>query len=265
MKTRDILKKVDWDCSLKILFREENLGCGRAVSEAISWFYENVEHGIILEDDCLPDLSFFKYCEEMLLKYKDVRQVMHINGNNFQHGMHWGEAGYYFSYYPHIWGWATWRRAWKMYEYEMKDFYQTYNSGGLDHVFFSNSEKQYWKKIFTKTFMMQTNTWDYQWTYCIWKNKGLSITPNLNLVINLGLRDNSSHTFLFDSSKNDLCLSGITFPIRHPDFIVNHEADNFTFENSFSHSGNRILRLIMENGFIRVAKYVIAKYAKRND
>lgn len=261
-ETREIIQKVDWKCEVKTLFQDKNLGCGKAVSGAINWFFEQVEYGIILEDDCIPDLSFFPYCEELLIKYKYDEQVMHIGGNNFQKGIQRGEASYYFSFYPHIWGWATWRRAWEYYDYEMKDFYLTFNSGGIGHVFQNRNEKNYWRKIFIKTFKMQANTWDYQWAYTIWKNKGFSITPNVNLVINLGLNGDSSHTFLKDSFKNNLNLNVIPFPIKHPSLIVDYEADKTTFNNSFSHSINRLIRLFKENGISRITKYVIEKYIK---
>lgn len=108
-----VINNIDWDCEVKTLFREENLGCKLAVSGAISWFFQNEGHGIILEDDCLPDHSFFRFCEEMLLKYSDDERIGMISGDNFQFGGSQVEDSYYFSRYPHIWGWATWKRAWK--------------------------------------------------------------------------------------------------------------------------------------------------------
>lgn len=261
-ETRNIIKQIDWDCDLKTLFRENNLGCGMALSTAITWFFSNVDEGIILEDDCLPDLSFFTYCEELLSKYSDAENIMHINGSNFQNGIVRGTGSYYFSNYHHIWGWATWKRAWSKYDYEMKDFYLTFNFGRLDHVFQNKNEKKYWNNIFIKTCAMQTNTWDYQWTYAIWKNKGSAITPNFNLVVNLGLNDNSSHIFLNDSLKNNRSLDIMPFPLKHPSFTIDNEADKFTFINIFSHTVNRLIRLFSENGFIRIRNYLIKRYSK---
>ena len=110
-----IVAQIDWDCELKTLFRENNLGCKMAVSSGISWFFEEVEQGIILEDDCLPNESFFKFCETMLEKYKDDQSIWHIGANNFQDSIKRGDADYFFSMYSHIWGWASWRDRWQKY------------------------------------------------------------------------------------------------------------------------------------------------------
>jgi len=128
--TREIVKQIDWDCEVKTLFREENLGCGKAVSSAITWFFENVEEGIILEDDCLPNLDFFGYCEELLDRYRDNREVMFIGGDNFQKGKKWGDASYYFSAYNHVWGWATWKRTWDIYDFKLDSI----NENDIDSI-----------------------------------------------------------------------------------------------------------------------------------
>ena len=110
-QARKIAQNVDWDCEVKTLFQKENLGCGKAVSHAISWFFENEDMGIILEDDCLPHQSFFKYCEELLEKYKNNDRIGIISGNNFQKKRKIGSFSYYFSDIVNIWGWATWARS----------------------------------------------------------------------------------------------------------------------------------------------------------
>ena len=110
---------VDWNCQVKTLFRENNLGCKLAVEQAITWFFEHEENGIILEDDCLPNIDFFLFCEELLQKYQDDDRVFAITGDNFQKGRQYGNASYYFSKYVHVWGWATWRRAWKYYDNDL--------------------------------------------------------------------------------------------------------------------------------------------------
>lgn len=116
-QTRAVIEEVDWKCEVQTLFQQRNLGCGpgpvTGPVTAITWFFHNVEQGIILEDDCLPDLSFFRFCEELLDRYRYTEQIMHISGNNFLYGRKRGSASYYFSKYTHVWGWATWRRAWK--------------------------------------------------------------------------------------------------------------------------------------------------------
>ena len=258
LETRNIIKQIDWDCELKTLFREKNLGCRIAVSQGITWFFDNVEEGIILEDDCLPDLSFFPYCEELLRTYKNEDKIFLIGGNNFQNGIERGNGSFYFSHYAHIWGWASWRRAWEKYDLEMNDLHETFASGKLDHVFQSNVEKKYWENIFTQTRLKKIDTWDYQWTYAIWKNNGLAITPNTNLVINLGLvNNNSTRNFLKDGFREKMILDSIELPLVYPSVKLNGEADQYTFENRYAHSYKRVSRIVKENGILTTLKYLL--------
>ena len=121
-KTRAIIDRIDWDCELKTLFREENLGCRNNAVQAITWFFDNVEEGIILEDDCLPDPTFFRYCEDLLSYYRYDMRVMHIAGSNLQQGFKSDNASYYFSHIPWVWGWASWKRAWKYYDVNISSY-----------------------------------------------------------------------------------------------------------------------------------------------
>jgi len=267
LESRRILQQIDWDCNVQTLFRDKNLGCKHSVSSAITWFFDQVDSGIILEDDSLPDLTFFPYCHELLLKYKDDEQVMMIGGSNFQNGIERGIGSYYFSNYAIIWGWATWKRAWDKYDLEMKDFHQTYYSGRIDHAFQNKKEKNHWKRVFTKTIDHQILTWCFPWLYCTWKNKGMSITPNKNLIVNIGTENDSTHQFLKDSYRDERKLESIYFPLKHPvKFEINKVADKFTFTNIFSHSFRRAFRLIRNNGLKTIIKlfynYVTTKLLK---
>ena len=264
METRQVINQVDWDCELKTLFREENLGCGVAVSSAISWFFDQVEEGIIVEDDCLPDLSFFPFCSELLTKYKDDESIYIISGTNMQNGIMRGNSSYYFSNYPAIWGWASWRRAWNLYIYDVQNIEKSFKSGELNHVFQSFREKLYWTRKLKKNLTGKKSTWDYQWSYAIWKNRGLSIIPNVNLITNIGFRNNSSHIFLEDSIREPSISHPIQFPLIHPGKNVNREADHFLYKNAVSHSISRLFRLIKENGIITIVKYTLGKIIKTN-
>lgn len=119
---REIIESVDWECNIKKNYNEENLGCKKAVSNAITWFFENEEQGIILEDDVVPNKSFFNFTSSLLEHYRYNSKVMYISGNNFLGNKTNVNGSYYFSIYPHIWGWATWRRAWKLFDRDIKDF-----------------------------------------------------------------------------------------------------------------------------------------------
>lgn len=166
------------------LYQDNNLGCGPGVSTAINWFFANEEMGIILEDDCLPNASFFNFCETLLHKYKDEERIMHIGGSNFiEPEMKHNDETYYFSIYPHIWGWASWRRAWKHYDFEMKRFDEFLKLPEFDEYY--NDE------VFINTNKNKIDTWDSQWVYTLLINKGVSILPYLSMITNLGYNENS--------------------------------------------------------------------------
>lgn len=235
-KTREIIN-IDWDCDLKTLYRDENLGCRNAVSDAITWFFNQEEKGIILEDDCLPDLSFFPFCEELLEKYKDNEQIMLISGDNFQNSKKQGDSSYYFSRYNHIWGWASWRKVWEHYDVDMKTFPENKEKGFLNDIFSNKKARNYWLTRFEKAHRGEINTWDYQWTYSIFSRNGISILPNENLISNIGFGNQSTHTAKMNNKMANLPLGSITFPLTHPSEIkINMQADDYTFKTIFSPS-----------------------------
>ena len=245
--TREILNKVDWKCDVKTLFRSENLGCKIAVSSAIDWFFENEEQGIILEDDCLPNPSFFRFCTTLLDHFKHDEKVMHIGGTNFQNGKQRGDGTYYFSKYNHIWGWATWKRAWKQYDVAMKQFPDFVKNKKTETIFDTQKEIKYWNKIFQSVYDGKVNTWDYQWTFAIWNQNALAVVPNKNLVSNIGFSDEATHT----SSHSPLANlpSEEIAEITHPGFILqNKEADKFTlnvfYPSLISYAKQRVLKFI---------------------
>jgi hypothetical protein len=234
-QTRNIVRHIDWDCEINMLFRSENLGCKIAVSSAIDWFFDNEEQGIVLEDDCLPHQDFFMFCEEMLDYYKDDQQVMHIGGANFQKGKIRGDGSYYFSNYNHIWGWASWRRAWEKYDVNILSYSEIEAEKIVNERFNSKNEQEYWHKIFSNLKKGIIKTWDYQWTYSIWKNNGYSILPNVNLISNIGIGEIATHT----NGKDILGLGNIkTKPlgrIVHPSKKeINTLADLFGFKHYFN-------------------------------
>ncbi|MBC9914809.1 glycosyltransferase family 2 protein [Chitinophaga varians] len=178
------ISAIDWPCDVKTLFRSHNLGCGKAVSSAIDWFFEHTPEGIILEDDCLPDPTFFAFCTAMLQHYRNDASVMHINGSNFQFGQRRGPASYYYSRFAHVWGWASWRRAWQQYDFTLER-YRGLSSEGL-----STMLKHDMKAVCNQ----QLDTWDVQWFLSVWFNQGWTITPNVSLVRNTGYGSASTHT-----------------------------------------------------------------------
>lgn len=245
-ETRKIIDAIDWDCEVKKNYSETNLGCGRRIASGLTWVFSQVGEAIILEDDCLPAPSFFYFCEILLEFYRDNEKIMHIGGNNFQGGRNRTNYSYYFSKYPHIWGWATWSRAWKYYDFHMKTWPDYKKSKIICSAYNSPIEKKYWEDVFDRIYKGQIDTWDYQWTYNCWFHKGLSISPNVNLVSNIGFGLNATHTIGKNSRAAYLPTSDI-WDIKHPTDIVRaQKADIYTFNHHFltQKSDSLLLRII---------------------
>ena len=237
-----ILQGVDWPCEVKTLFRNTNLGCGPAVSEGITWFFENVEEGIIIEDDILPSHSFFEFAAELLKLYRHDESVWHIGGNSYN--PYKMRSPYYFSAYPHIWGWATWRRAWKNYRYQLDDIDHEKFFANINELFLTYSEKKFWIDFYDDYFkMLEKNTWDYQWTCRMWYNKGLAILPRENLITNIGFEEDATHTSDKDSWLARLTANEIEIPIHKETVKQNKKADLFTSREVFyiRSTGRKIL------------------------
>lgn len=232
-EARAVATRVDWDCEVKTLFRSENLGCKVAVSGAVDWFFEQEEMGIILEDDCLPDSSFFPFCEKLLRKYREEEKVMTISGNNFQPGRR-TDNSYYFSKFMHCWGWATWKRAWRHFDLEMKDWPKLRNQNFLSELFSSARARKYWRNKFDGVYSGEIDSWAYIWSYVIWKERGLNILPEVNLVRNIGFGEESTHTRASDSDAANMPRGSISFPLEHPASIAPHKkADKYTQKHHF--------------------------------
>jgi hypothetical protein len=212
-----ITNSIDWECEVKTLFRTENLGCGKGPADAISWFFSHVERGIILEDDILPDPSFFSFAAAMLERYKDDREVMNITGQNFQFGKRRGNASYYFSRYPLIWGWATWKRAWQFFDYDMK----TISYEDIADMPFGFVES--YKYMVSR----ERDIWDYQWSFAIWKHKGKCIVPQVNLIENIGFGAGATHTVQVPDWYKKLKYGSLERIIHPANTLINEKADRF--------------------------------------
>ncbi|MDJ0579615.1 TylF/MycF/NovP-related O-methyltransferase [Crocosphaera sp.] len=226
-KTRAIIQQVDWDCEVLTNLSDKNLGCQQRISSGLNWVFSQVEEAIILEDDCLPDLSFFKFCQTLLDYYRHDERIMHISGNNFQLGQSRTQDSYYFSQYPHIWGWATWRRAWKHYDVTMKDWPEFRQSDSLASVFPDSHEQKYWTDLLERTYQGEINTWDFPWGYSCWAQNGLTILPDVNLVTNIGFGIDA--TFKKENHPLANLPRQSIEKIKHPEFVmVNQEADAYS-------------------------------------
>ncbi len=188
-----VLDMIDWDCKVETLFRDINLGCREAVSSAITWFFNHVNEGVILEEDCYANQSFFEYCEVLLNKYRNDNRVMSIAGTNFQNGIKRGDADYYFSSLGDCWGWATWKRAWALYDNDMTHYIEFKNNYFLNAVLPFEHMRLYWADILEKVYRGEVSSWATIWVYSIWINNGLCIKPNKNLISNIGFDSESTH------------------------------------------------------------------------
>ena len=229
-----VVNHIDWECEVKTLFREENLGCKYAVSGALTWFFENEEMGVILEDDCLPDPTFFNYCQELLERYRHDQRIGMISGDNFQFGRRYGDDSYYFSKYVHIWGWATWKDRWaESYDVTMAKWPRVRDEGRLVDMVGDAREAVYWGKIFERVYRGGIDTWDYQWVFANWVNGRLSIVPAVNLISNVGFGQNATHTTGASDLEN-LPVTPIKFPLSHPlGMFKNIQADGFSEKKCF--------------------------------
>lgn len=192
--TRAIVGQVDWQCEVQKNYSDINLGCKRRVSSGLDWVFQTVEEAIILEDDCLPHPTFFRFCEELLEMYRDDERVMHINGDNFKFSRKCNGFSYYFSRYAHVWGWASWRRAWQHYDVRMRQWVSVEDHEVFLRDFANPAEKRFWKAKWNEVCMGKVDTWDFQWMFACMIRKSLSIVPNVNLVSNIGFGSASTHT-----------------------------------------------------------------------
>lgn len=237
-----VLNSIDWPCEVTTLFREHNLGCGKAVSSAISWFFSQVEEGIILEDDCVPDPTFFSFCTAMLIQHRENKTIMHINGGNYQAGIPRGNASYYYSRYAHIWGWASWRRAWQYYDFTLQR-YKHASREGLNAFLQSELQAIYDNRV---------DTWDIQWFMTVWFNKGWVVTPNISLVKNIGYGKDATHTRVIPRWFKKIQYGAIT-DISHPNSNhINEEADRYTINTLYSPGRLylRIKKIVKSNTFL---------------
>jgi hypothetical protein len=232
--TRAVIEnEIDWSCQIERLYSDVNQGCSVGPIRAITWFFDHVEEGIILEDDCVPHRDFFLYCTTLLERYRYDMRVWCISGNNFQNGQWRGDGSYYYGLIPHCWGWATWLSRWKYYDPHITDWPCLRDSGHLSSIFNEPLEVAYWSGIWQKTHAnpLQITWWDYQWVFICLANGGLTCLPNRNLVSNVGFGDGATHTTWAAAPIE--AFQGLG-DILHPKFLLRDlAADRFSFDHHF--------------------------------
>jgi hypothetical protein len=237
--TRAVIEQeINWPCQIERLYSDGNQGCRLGVSRAITWFFEQVEEGIILEDDCVPHPDFFPYCTTLLERYRHDTRVWCISGNNFQNGQWRGDGSYYFSRYNHCWGWASWRRCWQHYDADLSQWPALRDSGLLNTIFEDPLERNYWSRIWQRLVDEGSpDSWAYRWTFTSLANSGLTALPNHNLVSNVGFGEDAAHTTgVADPTVADLVLGELI----HPQFVLRDAAaDSYSFDHHLGGAGMR--------------------------
>jgi len=254
-QARAIIELVDWECEVHKNYSPVNLGCRRRVSSGLDWVFDTVERAIILEDDVVPHPTFFRFCDELLDKYAEDERVGAICGCNFQNGRKRGLYSYYFSRYAHVWGWASWARAWKYYDVGMQLWEEARDEGYLRSMIPKEQTFNYWTATFQTAYEDKISSWAYPWQFARWLNHMLAVLPQVNLISNIGFGEEATHTRDPFSELADKAVSSMDFPLIHPPFVVRHEpADRYTDKKQFHFPGlwskfRRVIQLIRNRDF----------------
>lgn len=249
---RAIIKRVDWPCEVLTNYSDANLGCKVRVSSGLDWVFEQVPEAIILEDDCLPHPTFFRFCEEMLDRYRDDQRIGMISGDNFQFGYTINDDSYYFSSINHIWGWASWRSRWQHdYDVRMASWPKVRGEGRVTDWTADKSERDSLTDIFDRVHQGDIDTWDYQWNFSSRLNGRMSIMPNVNLISNIGFGVEATHT-TGKSEFSNIPAVPIKFPLKHPTmFFVSRFLDDIF--------NKRVAQKSLKNRFKSLVKKILIK------
>lgn len=244
--TRSIIDKIDWDCELHKLYRNENLGCGHGPAEAITWFFDQVEEGIVLEDDCLPHPDFFRFCSELLTRFRNDSNVGMISGTNpfikiFE------KKPFIVSRYGNSWGWASWRRAWKHFDHEIVKTENPDNCENFMQIIKNKNIKNFLIKEFSIYLKPERkkDVWDYHWLYARLNKKLFSIVPVVNLISNIGFGEEANHTTNPNDKISNLKTNDYHFPIDYRKIELDHKYDWLLFEKFMNPSKKSLSKKII--------------------
>jgi hypothetical protein len=242
---RDIVanSNIDWDCEVYRDYADENMGCKRRVVSGLNWVFESVDRAIILEDDCVPNKSFFRFQESMLDYYFDDKRIMHIAGSNMGVTGSMPNDSYFFSRQTFIWGWGTWAGAWKHYDMQIKKWKILRNRGKLwSDILVNNKEFRVRRRMWDRVYNGKIDTWDYQWLFAMLTNGGLSVVPNSNLVSNIGFGDGALHTKDVDNPMSNRPKQDLSIPLSHPEVMIRDTVADHQYVKSM-HSGSWVGRI----------------------
>lgn len=211
---RRIVEDIDWPCTVERDYAGDNLGVGRRVASGISRVFEQVEECIVLEDDCLPHPDFFGFCSTLLERYREDPSVMMVCGTNdllqWKHGM----QDYHYCRYGRVWGWATWRRAWAHYDFDIPSFQDPATRERVRQTLDDERQWGHRLRVCGKVISGKVDTWDYQWFWTRLAQDGHCVVSAANLVSNIGFGPGATHTRRRPMPWDGLPVFPMTRPLR---------------------------------------------------
>lgn len=256
-ETRAVLDRVDWPCEVQTNLAEANMGSRRRLETGLDWVFSQTEEAIVIEDDCLPEQTFYPYCDELLARYRDDERVFAISGDDFRYRPELPAESYIFSRYPLIWGWATWGRAWRRHDPTLARWPHLREEGWLEDFLGDANAAVYWGHRFDQVHAGGLS-WDIGWLFTCWADQGLTALPTVNLVTNLGFRGDATHTVPLDEHRSPFAAiptEPIAFPLAGPEEVArDQETDDFIEDVVFS--GN------LQRAFARLREVTRARKAR---
>ena len=213
-----LLQNINWECEVHNNFSEKNMGCGRRMSSGITWAFENEDRLIILEDDCLVDQSFFRFCQDMLELYYNDERIGSISGHRVLPELEMQDS-YLFSAFFDCWGWATWKRVWEKYDFDIMSWPEKSVLKYMKKIMNRQAIKSF-KNCFNGVHTHTLDSWAYQFGYLMFRNRTLVVIPEKSMVKNIGFGDNATHTknqpvgIVIDRSYE------MEFPLKHPSKVI---------------------------------------------
>ncbi len=262
---------VTWECEVLTRYSETNQGCRRGVESAISWFFDHVPEGIILEDDCVPHPHFFPFCADLLDRYRHNHRIMHISGDgSLAYPGRQINTSFVFSREALVWGWATWQRAWNLYDSNLTAWEEIRSSPERTQKIFSSPEAaKWWTKVLDRILTDgQPDSWAYRWSFSVFYSDGLCVVPTQNLISNVGHRHDSTHTFDANSPRAGAPVSAI-LPLRPPKSIGLHRRHDRRFEQMMrgfrpaSRRAPSILRKVFDKSLRRISRMCCSVLGRR--
>lgn len=212
---RAAAQAVDWPCAVERHESATNLGCRSRVASGLDWVFTRVEEAVIVEDDCLPDPSFFHFCADLLGRYRDDPAVMSICGHRCDGPDEHDGPSYVVSRYPSSWGWATWRRAWRLYDPALARWPHLRSTDWLEALLGDPAAVGYWRLTFDQA-VAGVDTWDHAWLFAHWLHRAAALRPRVNLVRNIGFGAAATHTRAASHPLAARPAAAVSFPLRHP-------------------------------------------------